>query len=53
MIKSGTVMFFGWEVEQAREYIRVNGFTQDQVRICRNGENVLVISKTELWHERD
>ena len=36
------------QLEQAREYIRKNGFTADQVAIKRKGDDIIVITKDGL-----
>lgn len=35
-------------VEQAREYIRGQGLTQDTVRLVKRGDDILVITKDGL-----
>ena len=44
-LKSGTVLFAGGEehLDYAKEYIKQNGFTQEQVALVRRNEKILVI----------
>lgn len=46
-LKRGTVIFAGWEehIEEAKEYIKKNGFTQEDVALVKRGEQTLVILK--------
>lgn len=52
MIQAGTVLYAsddsGASITEAREYIKRHGLTQEDVRLIRKGESVMVIAKRDV-----
>lgn len=54
LIGEGTVMYASDDSEasitDAREYIRQNGLTSEQVKLIRRDGQILVVAKVGLWN---
>ena len=52
-LKPGAVMYASDDSEasiaDAREYIRQNGLTSEQVKLIRKDGQILVVAKVRLW----
>lgn len=52
MIQAGTVLYASDDssasITEAREYIKRHGLTQEDVRLIRKGESVMVIAKRDV-----
>lgn len=49
MIAAGTVLYFGYDLEGAREYITTQGHDKESVKIVRTPDGeILVKSKVDL-----
>jgi hypothetical protein len=55
MIKPNTVLFASDDspdaVNDAREYIKAQGFTKSDVKLVQRGDMTLVISIRSIWNE--
>jgi len=51
-IRAGTVIFATTDcpeaIEEARAYARASGFSQDDIRICKNEDMVIIRAKRRL-----
>ena len=41
-------VFWGWDEETARSYIKDNGLTSDMVRMGRIGQNIVIYTKGQI-----
>ena len=51
ILKDGMVLFFGWfgkNDDEAREYIRESGFTDEDVKLVKRGEAICVVAIRDI-----